>query len=173
MKNIKGILIIILISGGVWFFYPSGHKAYLQKHTLYLLKMARPMPQTSDLMILRRVQQMAGHIHFDVSLKAEVLHHHLEARSLNRLKSLLMSYFKSPPPGFSFQNPAPQDMHISLSQKNNTQAGEADLGAEVRFPLALKKDTKQMTCQVRSKWIKQKNWQVKKIHVSECKENPL
>ncbi len=106
---------------------------------------------------------MAGHFHFDISVNIEVLHYRHHLKSLNHLRSLLMSYFKTPPK-ISFKIPAKKDIQVFVSQKKD----QSPFSANTMFSLLLLKDQEQLTCQARLKWIKQKSWQVQKIHVSEC-----
>ena len=190
-------MVLVCVGGALfWFFRGSDSKEYLEKQTLYLLELARPVKVASDLAVVRRTQQIAGYCHFSLSLEVEVFNYHHRGKSLNHLRSLLMSYFKSPPLK-SFKTPSREEVQAVVWDM--TQAGEKALALQdlkggaasgggpvggvlspelaekakqvgkVVFPLSVVlRRGDSVVCEVQLLWVKEKDWLVHHIQLSRC-----
>ena len=72
-----------------------GDKRLLMKASQELIDLASAPAPPSDIAILKRVEKMARHLHFDIQFQAELDGRVYEGRSLNEARSFLMGWLKS------------------------------------------------------------------------------
>lgn len=184
---------VVCVGGGLfWFFRSSDPGEYLAKQTLYLLELASPVKISSDLVVVRRTQQIAGHCHFSLSLEVDVFNYHHRGKSLNHLRSLMMSYFKSPPLK-SFKIPSREEVKVEVWDRSSLKEKvlalksppgpdggadvlsrkvieKADRVGRVFFPLSVVlRQGKSVLCEVQFLWVKEKDWLVHHVQVSSCR----
>ena len=157
LKNPQLIILICLIIGSAIFFFLQNDEAYLKKNTLKLLKLASVSNQeTNPIALLKRVEKIAKHLHFDVQFKLQANGQVWEDRSAGEFRTLLLTYFKMG----------------GLAQINGTdlsiQIDPETLNGHVRFKLHGQRGEDAVSCEAHFTWIKEKKWFIKSLEVFSC-----
>lgn len=161
-KKYRIYLLLILIAGGILFFALKNEERYLKNTTFKLLKLASSPPQTtSTVALLRRVEHIAKHIHFDVQLKVQVNGQTWESHSANEFRSLLLVYFKQG----GLSQIKVEDLAIQMDPSSPI--------GHVRFKLHGQHGSGPIACKARLMWIKEKKWFIKKVEVLSCSPSPF
>ena len=121
-KKIKWILLLCVLLGGTsFFFFQSDDIQYLKKKTIYLLSLVGPLPSSTDLLLLRRQQEISKYIHVAVQFKISVFQHKFEDSSLTKLRAFLTDYFKYPNKNkWTWKNPNKEDFIINIISQEET-----------------------------------------------------
>ena len=111
------ILSVLLVGG---FFFLQSEEARLKKKTLKLIQvLLAPQSSQSTLAILRKAESITKLVHFSVQYQVQMGSHSYQNRTLNRLRSDLVSYFKRREHKESIiKIPSKQDITVSLSQES-------------------------------------------------------
>ena len=175
-KNFRFSVIFLIIIGVFIFFFWESDEKYLQKTTLKLLKLASvPVQDTNPVALLKRVEQIAKHIHFDVRFKLQVNGQTWENRSAGELRTLLLAYFQRgglaqiTVDNLSVRINSPGQSREDLP---DSPANSSTSTGHVRFKAhGLRRENK-VSCEVLLVWIQEKKWFIKEIEVFSCSPIP-
>ena len=157
LKQYRFPLLLILIIGGVLFFFLKNEERYLKETTLKILKLASAPSQTTNVVaLLKRVEQIAKHVHFDIQFKVQGNGQTWENHSASEFRSLLLIYFKQG--GIS---------HIKGEDLTVQVDPSAPIG-HVRFKLLGQHGPDPVSCKVHLVWTKEKKWFIKNLEVFSC-----
>ena len=140
----------------VLFFWKNDEK-YLKNTTFKLLKLASVSNQeTNPIALLKRVEKIAKHLHFDVQFKLQANGQVWEDRSAGEFRTLLLTYFKMG--GLAQINGT--DLSVQIDPKT--------LNGHVRFKLHGQRGEDAVSCNAHFIWIKEKKWFIKNLEVFSC-----
>ena len=160
-KFFRLFAVIFLIIGVFVFFLMENDEKYLQKTTFKLLNLASvPVQEINLVALLKRVEQMAKYVHFDVQFKLQANGQTWEGRSAGELRTLLLTYFKR---GGLAQITAD---NMSIQIDSSTPKGH------VRFKAHGLQGDNKVSCEAHLVWIKEKKWFIKEIEVFSCSPAP-
>ena len=160
----KAVGVAIAVALGITgaYFLLQSDTTILKKKTVKLLEPLAPgTAETSQLALIRKVNQTAKYAHFSIQYEVEWERYSHKDRSLANLKRTLMGYFQKSRNG-KINIPAKKDITVSVSKKDDKKL------AEVRFSLTALWQKKQVTCAVLLNWEKQKKWLIHKAKVHNC-----
>ena len=168
----------------------GGDARYLKKTSGKLVRLASAPPAAGslpDVAILRKVEKIARHIHFDIRFRAEFKGRAHEGKSLNEARSFLLAYFKRA--GGAGQNKSggalfeTEDLTVRLlprpsgqNQPGQNEAAAAAPGAkapkraETSFQIRFQRQGRFFKCRLIWGWIKEKKWRIKTAELSSCSE---
>ena len=162
-KNFRLIAVICFIIGVFVFLFWENDEKYLRKTTLKLLKLASvPVQDTNPVTLLKRVEQIAKHVHFDVQFKLQVNGQTWEERSAGEFRTLLLAYFKNG----GLAQITVDDMSIRIEDSSSPRKGHVRLKVH-----GLQREAK-ISCEALLVWIKEKKWFIKEIEVFSCSPAP-
>lgn len=160
-KNLRLFAIISFIISVFIFFFWENDEKYLRKTTFKLLKLASvPVQDTNPVTLLKRVEQIAKYVHFDVQFKLQANGQVWEDHSSGEFRTLLLIYFRR---GGLTQITAD---NMSVQVDSSTSTGH------VRFKVhGLRRENK-VSCEAHLVWIQEKKWFIKEIKVFSCSPIP-
>ena len=165
-KNIKYILLLVIITLIACFFFFQSDKTYLQKKTIKLIKVATvSSPYKSNTAIFRKIHEIAKYIHFSVKYEIDFDGNIYKDHSLANLRSLMLVYLKKPS-NWKINTPSKENLNIKISTSEQKKA-------EVSFPIQVTKKNKQLSCNALLHWIKDESWLIHKIKVFSCSSEKM
>lgn len=142
----------------ILFFWENDEK-YLKKTTFKLLKLASVSKQeTNPIALLKRVEKIAKHIHFDVQFKLQANEQTWEDRSAGEFRTFLLTYFKMG----GVSQITGEDFSIQMDATTPLPQ------AHVRLKVHGKREESSVSCEAYLLWIKEKKWFLRNLEVSSC-----
>ena len=149
---------LALLLSAVFFFWEND-ESYLEKTTLDLLnRLSLSAPIKNNRALLKRLESVGRHFHFDVNFKFHVNGREWKGRSSGELRSLLAVYFKQG--GFSGIRGDALSVQVDSSLEIRT--------GRVTFKFHGLREKDPVSCEVRLEWIKEKKWFIKTVEVFSC-----
>ena len=150
------IILPLTLVAGFFLLWESDEK-YLRKTTLQLLKeVEAPAVRQNTVAVLRRVNKIVKHFHFDVAFQLETGGQVQKGRSAGELRPLLLIYFQR------------GGISEITGEELTVQKESGGSNYLVRFTALGRHGSNRVSCKVSLIWIKEKKWFIKKAEVSSC-----
>ena len=147
-------LLIPLFVTGTFFFFQSEEKQ-LKNKTWKLISSALSAPANpTPIMLLRKTQDIVQYVHFSIHYEIKWKSHSYQNRTLNRLRSDIMAWFRQQP-AYKAKIPSKKDITVSFSEDRKK--------ALLSFKLLVSYKQKKGICPIKIYWEKEKSWLIHKI----------
>ena len=139
----------------VWYLLQSEEK-YLQQQTRHLISLTAVPSPLSKTKAIHRVNKMASLLRFNVSFQGNIQGRTYTTKNLQQIKSFLLSYFIQAQTALWKE----EDLNVTLDKKEKT--------ARISLTLNGNYNEKNLQCNLKLQWQKEKKWLIYDIQVSTC-----